>query len=137
MGDGSTDGTSESGLAGSGADAAPARPARAEFPPTDGEVAARRLVAGHLDTTGLDPITAKAVELLVAADTLAAEAYAPTPKQRRLWHDPLWWVALVVLGVLVLLSSSMLLIVRRADEGKRQRERLQTISEQQTETLTQ
>lgn len=138
MGDGGTDGAGESRRAGSGAGEAPARPARAEFPPTDGEVAARRLVAGHLDTTGLDPVTAKAVELLVTADTLAAEAYrGPQPKQRRLWHEPLWWLAICGLTALVLVSVAVLLLVQRSDEGKRSRDRLERVAAQQTEVLDQ
>lgn len=138
MGDGSTDGASESGRAGSGADAAPTRPARADFPPTDGEVAARKLIAGHLDTTGLDPVTAKAVELLVTADQLAAEAYRPEqPSPRRLWHEPLWWLAVTGLTALVLVSVAVLLLVQRSDEGKRSRDRLERVATQQTEVLDQ
>lgn len=80
-------------------------------------------------------MSARAVELLAYADMVAAEGYVPRP--RRLWREPLWWVALAVLTCLVLLSTAMLLIVRRSDESRAQRDRLTTISEQNSDLLEQ
>lgn len=98
----------------------PTRPAMADRPPTDGEVAARMLVRGHLDTTGLDDVTAKAVELLVAADEVAAASYheRATP---RLWRTPWWWAAVTAMTVLVVLAVANLVLIRgqRASEEQR------------------
>lgn len=113
----------------------PTRPARADLPPTDGEVAARRLIVGHLDTSGLDPVTAKAVEVLAAADMVAAEHF--TPKPPRLWREPLWWICIFVLTCLVIVSVAVLLLVHRVNEGVEQRDRLTKISEQNSDLLAQ
>lgn len=116
-----------SGGPGRRADDGTARPST-EGPPTVGEVAARRLIVGHLDTSDLDPVTAKAVELLAAADMVAAERFSPKPP--RLWREPMWLVTIFVMVVLVLLSATMLLLLQRSDERGKQSERLTQISEQ-------
>lgn len=131
MGDGSTDGTDESrrrgdsdSRAGSGAADAPARPARADFPPTDGEIAARRLIRGHLDTSGLDPVTAKAVELLAAADMVAAEQYVPN--QRRAWRQPLWAALIAVLATNLVTAVALGIVARGQQRGDEEREQIAT-----------
>ena len=74
------------------------------------EIAARRLIRGHLNTDGLDPVTAKAMELLAAVDVVAAEDRPPTTVttttmcEKRRWHDPLFAAMLAGLVCLVLLS---------------------------------
>lgn len=104
------------------------RPSTAGGPPTDGEVAARRLIVGHLDTSDLDPVTAKAVELLAAADMVAAEHYQPHAP--RLWREPMWLMSFAVMTVLLVVAVALLLIVRRTDESTAQRDRIQQVSEQ-------
>lgn len=105
----------------------PTRPATADRPPTDGEVAARRLIRGHLDTSGLDDVTAKAVELLVAADEVAAAAYMP--HRPRLWRSPLWLLSIVGLTVLVMLSAAVLVLIRGQQSGDEQRQQLVDLTE--------
>jgi hypothetical protein len=59
-------------------------------------------MAGHLDTSGLDPATASAVELLAAVDVIAAEQrpkHVPRPLRQ-----PGWAVAFVVLVTLVVVA---------------------------------
>lgn len=124
MGDGGADGEGEGGRgrapgagAGDGAGTAPPRPARAEFPPTDGEIAARRLVAGHLDTSGLDPVTAKAVELLVGADAVAAEQYH-APRRRR---DRLTVALLAVMVTNVATAAALGVVVHQQSSSEAER----------------
>lgn len=77
------------------------------------EIAARRLIHGHLSTEGLDPVTAKAMEMLAAVDLVAAEDHPPHSTTTTTvvdgnsgprWHDPVFIAVIAGLICLVLLS---------------------------------
>lgn len=117
------------------------RPSTAEHPPTDGEVAARRLITGHLDTDGLDPTTARAVELLAAADLVAAEQYLASgsrmaPATTRVLRDPLKLtlvIAMICLVVMALgylkVAQSQNTLVEASQASKEQRAQLTALVE--------
>lgn len=89
------------------------RPSTADHPPTDGEVAARRIIHGHLDTEELDPVTARAVELLAAADLLAAEHYLATGQsaqvpRRQIFSDPMRITMVIAMFCLLVLGLGYL-----------------------------
>lgn len=96
------------------------------FTNAEAEVAARRIIAGHIDTADLDPITARAVEILVAADLLMAadsirERTFPGNRARvedRTEHN-LWYRITLVAAMLslMLMSWGFLRVVNLADQS--------------------
>lgn len=132
-------GGSEGGGAGEGTRP---RPSTAAHPPTDGEVAARRIITGHLDTDGLDPTTARAVELLAAADLVAAEHYLATgrsagSRSKELFSDPVRITLVIAMLCLVVQGLGYLKVAQAqnnlsaaAQTSKDQRAELTRLTEE-------
>jgi hypothetical protein len=73
----------------------------------EAQVATRRIVKGHLVTDDLDPVTARAVEILVAADVVAAEQLLKPVAPQQRWRDLLTsrnFLTILVFATLVLMS---------------------------------
>lgn len=75
-------------------------------------------------------MTAKAVELLAAADALAAQHSALPGPAPRLWREPVWLLTVGVMTVLVVVSLAMFLLVQRSDESAKQRHRIEDVQQQ-------